>query len=106
MNVTPSAGQPELLRAATGVCDALAALPDPPAAERTFTNVAHDALHELAADPRLDRSLAAPVLEAMDRVEADFDGTAAALPDDLGRLHDAARTALHTIGIEAAACPA
>lgn len=96
--------------AATGVCAALKALPNTVAAERAFTDDAHEALHALASAPGLGRSLAAPVLETMQRVEADF-ATTPASPDasrlatDLGNLHAAARAALAALGTTAPACP-
>ena len=98
-----------LTPAATGVCSALAALPDTAAAERAFTDDAHDALHRLASAAGLDRSLAAPVLETMQRVEADF-STAPASPDasrlaiDLASLHAAARAALISLGSPVPGC--
>ncbi|MDP9273054.1 MAG: hypothetical protein M3O93_05905 [Chloroflexota bacterium] len=90
------------------MCQAIAALPDVPAAERIFTNVAHGALHLLAADPRLDRSMSAGVLETMQKVEADFRHSpgVAVLTDDLANLHALANTALHAIGEEVPACVA
>lgn len=105
---TPRASQADLTAAASGVCEALAALPDAAAADRAFTNVAHDALHALAAAPGLDRTLAAPVLEAMERVETDFDAPSdvAALAADLGDLHDAAGNALEALGTDVAPCGA
>jgi hypothetical protein len=103
-------GQPSrgLAASSAGVCQAIAALPDPAAAERAFTNVAHDPLHGLAGDPRLSRSLSARVLEAMQQVEADFSKTpdVAALSDDLAALHDSADAALQALGEEVPPCPA
>lgn len=103
---TPTASQADLTAAASGLCDALAALPDAAAADRAFTNVAHDALHALAAAPGLDRTLAAPVLEAMERVETDFDtpSDVAMLSADLGALHDAAGDALEALGKDVTPC--
>jgi hypothetical protein len=90
---TPPAG---LGAAAGGVCLAQAALPDLGAAERAFTNQAHDAVHALAAAPALDRTLAGHLLEAMEQVEADFDAGAGAaeLGADLAELRAAAEAAL------------
>lgn len=92
----------------SGVCQAIAALPDPSAAQRAFTNVAHDALHSLAADPRLDRSRSAQVLEAMQAVEVDFtearDG--AVLSEDLAHLLAVANAALQALGEQVPACSA
>lgn len=90
-----------------GVCRAIAALPDESAAERAFTNLAHEALHGLAADPRLDRSTSARVLEAMARVEADFREFArvSVMTSHLMELHAAADAALQALSLEVPACP-
>jgi hypothetical protein len=90
----------------SGVCEAIDALPDESAAERAFTNVAHDALHGLAADPRLDRSMSARVLEAMQKVEADFDRApgVAVLTGDLTALRASADEALQALGEAVPAC--
>jgi hypothetical protein len=99
-------GEPNLQAAAAGVCSAIAALPDAGAAERTFTNDAHEALHALAAAPGLDRSVSARLLESMEQVEADFEGGLSGnLGDDLGALHAAADAALAGIGQGGFACP-
>lgn len=89
-----------------GVCAAMAALPDRAAAERAFVNLAHGALHGLSVDPRLDRSKAARVLEAMQRVEADFSQSAdvTVLGDDLTGLHAAADAALLALGFDVPSC--
>jgi hypothetical protein len=90
----------DLTAASSGLCLAIAALPDATAAQRTFENVAHAALHALAAAPGLDRSTAAAVLESMQRVEGDF-GTIATrktLTADLQDLTQKADTALRAIG--------
>ncbi len=71
-SATPSQPAVGLDAASSGLCQAIAALPDRAGAERAFTNLAHDHLHDLAADPRLDRSLSAKVLEAMQAIEVDF----------------------------------
>jgi hypothetical protein len=101
-----SIGAESLSKAATGVCLAIASLPDARGAEDTFTNEAHEALHALAAAEGLDRSLAARLLEAMERVEADFEGGAAetALRTDLNGLHAAAGDALAGLGMAAPPC--
>jgi hypothetical protein len=103
-------GQPAigLSASSAGVCQAIAALPDPAAAERAFTNVAHDSLHGLAGDPRLSRSLSARVLEAMQKVEADFSQTpdVASLSGDLAQLRASADAALQALGEDVPACPA
>jgi hypothetical protein len=90
----------------SGVCQAIAVLPNISAAQRAFTNVAHDALHSLAADPRLDRSMSAQVLEAMRRVEVDFTQSSdgAALSEDLANLLAVADAALEALGEEVPVC--
>jgi hypothetical protein len=97
-----------LANSSSGVCQAIVALPDVAAAERTFTNVAHEALHSLAAAPGLDRQLSARVLEAMQKVEADFgqpqSPDVAALTTDLTSLHESADRALVSIGETAPPC--
>ena len=105
---TPSQSAVGLSASSAGVCEAIAALPDPAAAERAFTNVAHDALHGLAGDPRLSRSMSARVLEAMQRVEADFSRPpdVAVLSGDLAELHASADSALQALVEEVPACPA
>jgi len=104
----PSQAALGLPAASSGVCQAIIALPDLSAAERAFSNLAHEALHGLAADPRLVRSKAARVLEAMEDVEADFSQSpdAAVLADDLTELHAAADAALQALGEEVPPCAA
>jgi hypothetical protein len=89
------------------VCQAIVALPDVLAAERAFTNLAHEPLHRLAAESRLNRPITARVLEAMQKVEADFGRSAdvPALTNDLGELHASADAALVALGEEVPACP-
>jgi hypothetical protein len=94
-----------LVDASSGLCAAMAALPDLPASHRAFTNLAHAQLHVLASDPRLDRSSAAAVLEAMLRVEDDFaNGRAIDARADLPRLKSAADTALGALDVEVPPC--
>ena len=97
---------PGLAASSSGVCEAIVALPDLPRSQRAFTNLAHDALHGLAADPRLTRSLSARVLEAMQQVEADFDrpSDVALLTGDLKALHTSADAALQALGESVPAC--
>jgi hypothetical protein len=99
----PALGLPA---ASSGVCQAIAALPDVSAAQRAFTNVAHDALHGLAADPQLDRSMSAQVLQAMQRVEVDFTQTRdeAVLSGDLANLLAVADAALQALGEDVPKC--
>jgi len=105
-SASPSQGALGLLTASSGLCETIAALPDISAAERTFTNRAHEALHALAADPRLDRSVSARLLEAMENVHTDFSqvSDAAVLSEDLGQLHASADAALAVLGMEAPTC--
>jgi hypothetical protein len=109
--VTSASGGPSqpalgVAAASAGLCHSIAALPDVSAAERAFTNGAHDALHALAAEPRLDRSIAARVLEAMERVHTDFSESPAVsvLTDDLVDLHASADAALEALGVEVPPC--
>lgn len=103
---TPSQPALGLAASSSGVCQSIVALPDVSAAERAFTNLAHEALHVLAADPRLGRSLSARVLEAMEKVEADFSQSpdVAVLTDHLAELHASADAALRALGEEVPAC--
>jgi len=102
----PSQSALGLRAASSGVCQAIIALPDLSAAERAFRNLAHDALHGLAADPRLGRSMSARTLEAMEKVEADFSGSpdVAVLTDDLAELHSSADAALQALDVEVPPC--
>jgi hypothetical protein len=91
--------------ASTGLCAAIAALPDATEVERTFTNEAHAALHSLAAAAGLDRADAARVLEGMEQVETDFNsGDAGALATDLVALHVSVDEALRALAIEVPVC--
>ncbi len=91
-------GDATLAAAATGVCAAVQALPDATAAQRAFENQAHEALHALAAAPGVDRSRAARLLEAMERVEGDFESDSApSLPADLSALQSATGDALRSM---------
>jgi hypothetical protein len=105
-STVPSHSTLGLPASSSGLCATIAALPDVSAAERAFTNLAHEALHTLAAEPRLDRAMSARVLEAMQKVEADF-GQAPELPvltDDLEALHASAGAALQALGVEVPPC--
>lgn len=95
-----------LVQASAGLCQALGDLPDTQQASRTFTNVAHDQLHLLAADERLDRSLQASVLQTMQQVEADLSQKAGAgvLYGDLVALKDRTDQALKALGEEVPSC--
>lgn len=106
MSTPPSQPTPGLTESRSGICQAIAALPDPSAAERAFTNLAHDPLHTLAADARLDRSMAARILEAMEKVEADFTQSpdVAVLTDDLTALLAATDRALEALNVQVPPC--
>ena len=100
---TPVAGS--AAAAGRGICATIAAMPDLSAAERTFTNDAHAALHALAAAPGLDHALAGRVLVAMDRVHADFtSATATTLAADLHALATATGQALLNLREPAPPC--
>lgn len=105
---TPDSAAIGLGAAVVGLCSATATLPDIEGSRRAFVNQAHDPLHALAADPRLTRTAAASVLEAMNRVERDLDtaATAEVLAMDLGALAFAGRAALVELGIRVASCAA
>ncbi|MDP9269584.1 MAG: hypothetical protein M3P14_01160 [Chloroflexota bacterium] len=105
-SATPSQPALGLPASSSGVCEAIGALPDVSAAQRAFTNRAHDPLHRLAADPRLGRSMSARVLEKMEKVEADFnqEPDVAVLTDDLAELHASGNAALQTLGEDAPPC--
>ena len=107
-SVAPSLGPAGMAAASSGVCEAIQALPDVTAAERAFTNLAHDALHGLAADVRVDRTKAARVLETMQKVEADFSRPPdiPTLTADLEALRASADAALGEIGQAVAGCAA
>lgn len=106
VSATPSQRALGLAASSSGVCQVIVALPDLSAAERAFTNLAHEALHGLAADPRLGRSMSARVLEAMEKVEADLGRSpdVAVLINDLAELHASADAALQALGEEVPAC--
>ncbi|MBL8778327.1 MAG: hypothetical protein JNK12_20480 [Acidimicrobiales bacterium] len=79
------------------VCDALreARAGDAGAASRTFTNGAHEGLHQLAADTSdQDRAAAAELLEAKQAVESALIGPAGQLATDLEELAPTVRRAL------------
>jgi hypothetical protein len=89
-----------------GLCRAAAALPDVGSARRDFQNIAHAALHELAAAPGLARSPAARVLETMQVVERDIatGAGAAVLAPDLDALRSSTEAAIRALGLPASTC--
>lgn len=79
------------------VCDALreARGGNADAARRIFTDEAHDALHQLAADAaEQDRAAAAELLEAKQKVESSLSGRSPQLATDLAQLAPTMRRAL------------
>jgi hypothetical protein len=107
-SVAPTLGPAGMAAGSSGVCEAIQDLPDVTAAERVFTNVAHDALHGLAADVRVDRTSSARILETMQKVEADFQRPPdiPTLTADLEALRASADKALGEIGQGAPGCAA
>jgi len=103
-----SASAAPLADAAAALCTAKdEAASDPLAARRVFYERAHDHLHELARQAqRTDRSAAARLLEAKQRVEHDLDAgaTRQRLAGDLDRLLAATDAALTAISIRPPAC--
>jgi hypothetical protein len=95
-----------LPRASAGLCSAMVALPDLDEAARAFTNLAHDELHVLASDGRLDRSLQAAVLQAMQQVESDISARSGAgvLLPDMDALKHWTDTSLEALGEEVPSC--
>jgi hypothetical protein len=92
---------------AVALCDATRALPDDrEAAVRAFQDRAHEPLHVLAADATLDRTLAADLLRAKERVEAGIaaGATGAELEGAMDALAASTGTALADIGIEVEPC--
>ena len=90
------------------LCTARVEAPErPQAAEARFFDRSHEALHVVArALEGVDRPMAARLLEAKQKVEADFSGLASGdrVADDLGRLVDATRAALDRLAVPAPPC--
>ena len=77
------------------------------AAEARFFDRSHETLHLIArALEDVDRPLAARLLEAKQKVEADFSGLASGdrVADDLGRLIGATRAALDRLAVPIPPC--
>lgn len=87
------------------LCEVAArAAADPEAAGRTFHDRAHEELHVLAAAAeRADRTAAAALLVAKERVEGDLEpqGPTGRLPGDAAALLEATREALRAVGLPA-----
>jgi hypothetical protein len=107
------AGEPvpvsRLKAAATGLCTALHQAPDNPrAAETTFYDKSHDTLHTIARGlEEVDRPQAAALLEAVQRVEADFAGGGASggrVADDVRSLARVTRAGLARLEVRTPAC--
>jgi hypothetical protein len=99
-----------LLTVAAGICDAaaLAARDNVNSSRATFFGQSHDGLHLIARGLQAsDRAQSAALLEAKQKVEADFvappPGTG--LADDLRRLADVTRDSLARFKVSADACP-
>ena len=105
-SATADPGKDDPTAASSGLCEARHDLPDVAAARRAFTDLAHEALHRLAADTRLSRAMAAAILESMERSEADLSHapSAAELATDLDALQAATDAALTTLGEAVPTC--
>jgi hypothetical protein len=94
---------------ATAICEAARqAATDVGAASKTFNGRAHDGLHLIARGlETVDRAAAATLLEAKQKVEADFSKPppAAQLVADLNHLADVTRSSLTRFGVNVDACP-
>jgi hypothetical protein len=97
-----------LTDAIQNLCTARTEAPDRPrAAEARFFDRSHEMLHVLArALEDVDRPLAGRLLEAKQKVEADFSGLASGdrIADDLGRLVDVAGAGLDRLAVPVPAC--
>jgi hypothetical protein len=90
------------------LCTAREEAPDRPrAAEARFFDRSHETLHVIArALEDVDRPLAGRLLEAKQKVEADFSGLASGdrVADDLGRLVEVTRAGLDRLAVPLPAC--
>ena len=106
------AGEPvplaRLTDALESLCAARTEAPDrPQAAEVRFFDRSHETLHLIArALEDVDRPLAGRLLEAKQRVEADFSGLASGdrVADDLGQLVEVTRAGLDRLAVPAPSC--
>lgn len=98
----------QLRSVAGGLCEAARqAATDVNAARQTFFGRSHEALHLIARGlEEKDRAESARLLEAKQRVEADFTGAApgAQVAADLGRLAEITRSSLDTFDVDADPC--
>lgn len=94
---------------ATAICEAARqAATDVGAARKTFNGRAHDGLHLIARGlETVDRAAAATLLEAKQKVEADFSQPppAAQIVADLNHLAEVTRSSLALFGVDVDACP-
>lgn len=96
-----------LVGASAGLCQARdASTSNPAEARAAFYDRAHDAIHTVArALEPVDRAMAAQLLEAKEKVEAELDAKPPApVRDDLGRLADAYRAGLGRLAIAVPPC--
>ncbi|MEA2932986.1 MAG: hypothetical protein QOI56_1771 [Actinomycetota bacterium] len=106
------AGEPvavaQVTDALANLCTARQEAPDrPQAAEARFFDRSHTTLHLVArALEDVDRSLAARLLEAKQKVESDFSGLATGdrVADDLGALIEVTRAALDRLAVPVPPC--
>jgi hypothetical protein len=98
-----------LLSIAAGICDAARqAATNIDTARQTFFGQSHDGIHLIARGlQEKDRAASATLLEAKQKVEADFlsPPPAAQVVGDLHRLAAVTRTSLARFGVTAEACP-
>jgi len=93
-----SATEDPFANARVGLCQAAAVSDRPAEARAVFFDSVHEPLHELADETAArDRVAAGTLLEAKQRVEADFASDDTALPEDLDRLVDATDAALSAL---------
>lgn len=99
-----------LVSIAAGICDAAQlAGGDLNSARATFLGQSHEGLHLIARGlEKDDRAASAALLEAKQKVEADFLATAPGpqVAADLRRLAEVTRSGLDHFKVSAAACPA
>lgn len=106
------AGEPvsvaRMTDALDNLCTARAEAPDRPrAAEARFFDRSHETLHVVArALEDVDRALAGRLLEAKQKVEADFSGLASGdrVADDLGRLVEVTGEGLDRLAVPTPPC--
>jgi hypothetical protein len=97
-----------LTDALENLCQARTEAPDrPQAAEARFFDRSHETLHLIArALEDVDRPLAGRLLEAKQKVEADFSGLASGdrVADDIGRLVEVTRAGLDRLAVPVPPC--